>query len=81
MNTRRLGLLLSFIILLNFWTSLFSWAEGIIVFSYRRATYMMGPNDTIPTRIAEEGISTPSPDGHFLAPIRFSNTPSLYQSR
>ena len=69
MNTRRLGLLFSLIILLNFCAGLFCWAEGIIVFSYRRVTYMMGPNDTVPTRIAEEGISTPSPDGHFLAAV------------
>ena len=69
MNTRRLVLLFSLIILLNFCTGLFCWAEGIIVFSYRSTTYMMRPNDTIPTRIAEEGISTPSPDGRFLAAV------------
>ena len=69
MNTRRLRLLFSLIILLNFCTGLFCWAEGVIVYSYRGITYIMHPNDTIPTRIAEEGISTPSPDGHFLAAV------------
>ena len=69
MNTRRLVLLFSLIILLSFCTGLFSWAEGVIVYAYRSTTYMMRPNDTIPTRIAEEGISTPSPDGRFLAAV------------
>ena len=69
MNTRRLNLLFSLIILLSFWTGLFCWAEGVIVYAYRSTTYMMRPNDTIPTRIAEEGISTPSPDGRFLAAV------------
>lgn len=69
MNTRRLVLLFSLIILLGFCTGLFSWAEGVIVYAYRSTTYMMRPNDTIPTRIAEEGISTPSPDGRFLAAV------------
>ena len=69
MNTRRLVLLFSLIILLGFCTGLFCWAEGIILYAYRSTTYMMRPNDTIPTRIAEEGISTPSPDGRFLAAV------------
>ena len=69
MNTRRLVLLFSLIILLSFCTGLFCWAEGVIVYAYRSTTYMMRPNDTIPTRIAEEGISTPSPDGRFLAAV------------
>ena len=69
MNTCRLVLLFSLIILLSFCTGLFCWAEGVIVYAYRSTTYMMRPNDTIPTRIAEEGISTPSPDGRFLAAV------------
>ena len=69
MNTRRLVLLFSLIILLSFCTGLFCWAEGIIVYAYRSTTYMMRPNDTVATRIAEEGISTPSPDGRFLAAV------------
>ena len=69
MNTRHLRLLFSLIILLDFCTGLFCWAEGMIVYAYRGTTYMMGPNDTIPTRITEEGISTPSPDGRFLAAV------------
>ena len=69
MNTRRLILLFLLIILFGFCPNLFSWAEGVIVYAYRSTTYMMRPNDTIPTRIAEEGISTPSPDGRFLAAV------------
>ncbi|MXV76506.1 hypothetical protein F4Z99_19825 [Candidatus Poribacteria bacterium] len=69
MNTRHLRLLFSLIILLDFCTGLFCWAEGMIVYAYRGTTYMMAPNDTIPTRITEEGISTPSPDGRFLAAV------------
>ena len=71
MNTRRLGLLFSLLMLLNFCTGLFCWAEGMIVYAYRGTTYIIHPNDTvpIPTRITEEGISTPSPDGRFLAAV------------
>ena len=69
MNTRRLTFLFSLLILSVFCLHLLSWAEGMIVFTYRGTTYMMHPNDTIPTRIAEEGISTPSPDGRFLAAV------------
>ena len=68
MHKRRLELL-SLLILLNFCTGLCCWAAGTIVFSYRGTTYKMGPEDTLPMRIAEEGISTPSPDGHFLAAV------------
>ena len=69
MHTRHLTFLFSLIILLNVCTGLFCWAEGLIVYAYRGTTYMMHPNDTIPTRITEEGISTPSPDGRFLAAV------------
>ena len=69
MYTRRLVLLLSLIILFGFCSGLFCWAEGMIVYAHRGTTYMMRPNDTIPTRITDEGISTPSPDGRFLAAV------------
>ena len=70
MNTHRLVVLFSVIILLfGICPNLLCWAEGMIVYAYRGTTYMMYPNDTIPTRITEEGISTPSPDGHFLAAV------------
>ena len=71
MNTHRLVLLFSLIMLLNFCMGLFCWAEGMIVYAYRGTTYMIHPNDTVPTpmRITEEGISTPSPDGRFLAAV------------
>ena len=67
MHTRRLVLLFSLIILFGFCSGMFGWAEGIIVFSYGRGTYMMRPHDAEPTLIAERGISTPSPDGRYLA--------------
>ena len=69
MNTHRLTFLFALLILSIFCLHLLSWAEGMIVFSHRGTTYMMHPNDTIPTRITEEGISTPSPDGRFLATV------------
>ena len=72
MNTRRLTFLFSVIILLlGICPNLPCWAEGPIVYAYRGITYMIRPNDTvpIPTRIAEESISTPSPDGRFLASV------------
>ena len=69
MNTHRLVSLFVLLILSVFWLHSFSWAEGRIVYAYRGTTYMMHPNDTIPTRITEEGISTPSPDGRLLAAI------------
>ena len=69
MHTRRLVLLFSLIILFGFCSGMLCWAEGMIVYAYRGTSYMMRPNDTIPTRITEEGISTPSPDGRFLAAV------------
>ena len=69
MHTRRLVLLFSLIILFGFCSGMFGWAEGMIVYAYRGTTYMMRPNDTIPTRITEAGISTPSPDGRLLAAV------------
>ena len=69
MNTHRLVSLFVLLILSVFCLHPFSWAEGMIVYAYRGTTYMMHPNDTIPTRITEEGISTPSPDGRFLAAV------------
>ena len=72
MDTRRLTFLFSLIILLlSICPNLPCWAEGIIVYAYRGTTYTIHPNDTVPapTRIAEEGISTPSPDGRFLAAV------------
>ena len=72
MDTRRLTFLFSIIILLSgICPNLLCWAEGVIVYTYRSTTYMIHPNDTVPapTRIAEEGISTPSPDGRFLAAV------------
>ena len=69
MNTHRLVSLFVLLILSVFCLHPFSWAEGMIVYAYRGTTYMMHPNDTIPTRISEEGISTPSPDGRFLAAV------------
>ncbi len=72
MNTHRLIFLFSVIILLlGICPDLICWAEGVIVFAYRGTTYMIHPNDTVPTltRITEEGISTPSPDGRFLAAV------------
>ena len=69
MHTRYLTFLFTLIILLSFCTGLFCWAEGVIVFAYRGITYMMHPNNTMPTRITAEGISTPSPDGRFLAAV------------
>ena len=65
----HLPLLFSLIILLSFCTNLFSWAQGIIIFSYRDATYMMRPNDVEPTLITQAGFSAPSPDGRFLGAI------------
>ena len=69
MNTHRLTFLFALLILSVSCLHLSSWAEGPIVYTYRGTTYMMHPNDTIPTRITEEGISTPSPDGRFLAAV------------
>ena len=69
MNTRRLAFLFALLILQVFCLHPFSWAEGMIVYAYRGTTYIMPPDDTIPTRITEEGISTPSPDGRFLAAV------------
>ncbi len=72
MNTYRLTFLFSVIMLLSgVCPNLLCWAEGMIVYSYRSTTYMIRPNDTVPTptRIADEGISTPSPDGRFLAAV------------
>ena len=69
MNTHRLVSLFVLLILSVFCLHPFSWAEGMIVYAYRGTTYMMHPNDTIPTRISEEGISTPSPDGRLLAAV------------
>ena len=69
MNTRRLALLISLLMLSVFYLHPFSWAQGMIVFSYSGGTYMMRSGDTEPTLIAEEYTSTPSPDGHFLATI------------
>ena len=69
MHTRHLTFLFLLIILSVFCSYPLGWAEGMIVYSYRGVTYMMRPNDTIPTRITEEGISTPSPDGRFLATV------------
>ena len=69
MHTRHLVLLFSLIILFGFCSGVSGWAEGMIVYAYRGTTYMMHPNDTIPTRITEEGISTPSPDGRLLAAV------------
>ena len=72
MKTHRLTFLFSVIILLlGICPNLLCWAEGVIVYTYRSTTYMIRPNDTVPTptRIAEEGISTPSPDGRFLAAV------------
>lgn len=67
MNTRRLMPLFSLIILSVSYLYSLSWAQGIIVFSYPEGTFVMRPDDTEPTRIVEEYISTPSPDGLFLA--------------
>ena len=72
MNTHRLTFPFSVIILLlGIFPNLLCWAEGVIVYSYRSTTYMIRPNDTVPTpiRIAKEGIATPSPDGRFLAAV------------
>ena len=72
MNTHRLILLFSVIILLlAICPTLLCWAEGMIIYAYRGMTYMIHPNDTVPTptRITEEGISTPSPNGRFLAAV------------
>ncbi len=72
MNTHRLIFLFSVIILLSgICPNLLCWAEGMIVYAYRGTTYMIHPNDTVPTptHITEEGISTPSPDGRFLAAV------------
>lgn len=72
MHTHRLIFLFSVIILLlGICPNLLCWAEGMIVYAYRGTTYMIHPNDTVPTPtpITEEGISTPSPDGRFLAAV------------
>ena len=72
MDTRRLIFLFSVIILLlGICPNLPCWAEGVIVYAHRGITYMIHPNDTVPTptRLTEEGISTPSPDGQFLAAV------------
>ena len=72
MNAHRL-IFLFFVItlLLGICPNLPCWAEGRIVYAYRGTTYMIHPNDTVPTptQITEEGISTPSPDGRFLAAV------------
>lgn len=67
MDTRQLIFLFSLIVLSIFCLCPFSWSEGVIVFAYRGKTYVMGPDDTEPTRIAEGDLSTPSPSGRFLA--------------
>ena len=72
MNTPRLIFLFSVIILLScICPNPLCWAEGMIVYAYRGITYTIHPNDTVPTPtpISEEGISTPSPDGRFLAAV------------
>ena len=69
MCTYRLAFLPSIIILLGLCLPLLSWSQGIIVFTYRGDAYMMRPGDAEPTRIAEEHISIPSPDGRYLAAI------------